>query len=156
MKRLFAAMCLLSLAVPTSAEVIEFKSAKNWVSVPDDGSGGPFVLIWAHPRGLGEAGTQFFTPVEVSESTFSVSRANLPDIQVIPESDLVAWVLTGLVLVALAGMRRIPWQTDRSGEQAIDPNINASHHRTLIWRLSRRASPALSTESRDECCIDSL
>ena len=126
MKRLFAAMCLLSLAVPTSAEVIEFKSAKNWVSVPDDGSGGPFVLIWAHPRGLGEAGTQFFTPVEVSESTFSVSRANLPDIQVIPESDLVAWILPGLVLVALAGMRRIPWPTDGSGNRRL---IRTSMHR---------------------------
>jgi hypothetical protein len=125
-KRLFAAVFLLALAVPTSAEVIEFRSAKNWVSVPDDGSGGPFVLIWAHPRGLGEAGTQFFTPVEVSASTFSVSRTNLPDIQVIPESELVAWILPGLVLVALAGMRRIPWRRTARGNRRL---IRTSMHR---------------------------
>jgi hypothetical protein len=106
MKRLFAAVILLAFAMPTVAEVVEFKPAENWESVPNDGSGGPLVLLWAHPRGLGQSGTQFFTPVEVSTSVFSVT--DIPDIQVvvIPEHNSFAWIFVGLAIGGVLGLRR--------------------------------------------------
>jgi hypothetical protein len=106
MKRLFAAVVLLAFAMPTLAEVVEFKPAENWESVPNDGSGGPLVLLWAHPRGLGQSGTQFFTPVEVSTSVFSVT--DIPDIQVvvIPEHNSFAWIFVGLAAGGVFGLRR--------------------------------------------------
>ena len=84
MKALFVAVILLGLAIPALAKVVEFAPAKNWVSVPDDGSRGPFLLLWAHPRGLGQSGAQFFSPVQASTSTFSVSPEGLPLVQVTP------------------------------------------------------------------------
>jgi hypothetical protein len=98
----------MAFAVPTFAEIIEFKPADNWVSVPDDGSGGPLVLIWAQPRGLGQSGTQFFTPVEVSTSVFSVTPQELPDLQVatIPEPSSVAWIGVGIAICGFVGLQR--------------------------------------------------
>jgi hypothetical protein len=108
MKRLLAAVILLAFAMPTIAEIVEFKPADNWESVPGDGSGGPLVLLWAHPRGLGQSGTQFFTPIEVSTSVFSVTPQDLPDIQlvVVPEHNSFAWVFVGLAICGIAGLRK--------------------------------------------------
>ncbi|MEO8629433.1 MAG: hypothetical protein ABI612_15230, partial [Betaproteobacteria bacterium] len=80
MRIIFAAI-LLAFAMPATAELVQFKSAENWESAPDDGSGGPFYLMWVRPRGLGQTGTQFFTPVEVSTTVFSVSQPDLPFVQ---------------------------------------------------------------------------
>jgi hypothetical protein len=108
MKRLFAAMILLAFAVPTVAEIVEFKPAENWESVPDDGSGGPLVLLWAQPRGLGQSGTQFFTPVEVSTSVFSVIPQDLPDVQLVtvPEHNSFAWIFVGLAICGVVRLWR--------------------------------------------------
>jgi len=108
MKRFSAAVILLALSMSALAEVVEFKPAANWESVPDGGSGGPFVLLWAQPRGLGQSGTQFFSPVEVSTSFFSVARQDLPDIQlvVVPEHNSFAWIFVGLAACAVVGLRR--------------------------------------------------
>jgi hypothetical protein len=105
---IFAAVILLAFAMPASAELVEFKPAANWVSAPDDGSGGPFYLMWVRPRGLGQTGTQFFTPVEVSTSVFSVTQQDLPLLQTatIPEPSSVAWIFVGLALCATVALRR--------------------------------------------------
>ncbi len=108
MKALFAAVVWLVYATPTLAEVVEFKPAANWVSIPDDGSGGPFVLLWAQPKGLGQTGTQFFTPVEVSNSVFSVARQDLPALQTvtIPEPEILACIFMGLALCGAVELHR--------------------------------------------------
>lgn len=109
MKRFFAAVILLAFAIPAVAEVVEFKSAENWVSAPDDGSGGPFVLLWARPRGLTQSGDQLFTPVEVSTSPFSVTQQGLPPIHVVtvPEHDSFVWILVGLAIWASVKVPRM-------------------------------------------------
>ncbi len=108
MRRMLIASMLLAWTVPALAEVVDFKPADNWVSAPDDGSGGPLVLIWAHPRGLGQSGTQFFSPVEVSTSVFSVIPDELPSLQVtaIPEPSAFAWIFSALAIYGIAGLRK--------------------------------------------------
>ena len=109
MKRFLAAVILLAFAIPPVAEVVEFKSAENWVSAPDDGSGGPFVLLWARPRGLTQSGDQLFTPVEVSTSPFSATQEGLPPIHVVtvPEHDSFVWILVGLAIWAVMTLPRL-------------------------------------------------
>ena len=116
MKRFLAAVILLAFAIPAVAEVVEFKSAENWVSAPDDGSGGPFVLLWARPRGLTQSGDQLFTPVEVSTSLFSVSQQGLPPIHVVtvPEHDSFVWILVGLAIWAVMTLPRLQRRKDKS------------------------------------------
>jgi hypothetical protein len=97
----------LFLAESARDPVVRFKPAENWVSVPDDGSGGPLVLLWAHPRGLGQSGVHFFSPVEVSTSLFSVTPRELPAIDLaIPEPKSAAWILAGLAICGVLGLRK--------------------------------------------------
>ena len=103
----FAAVIFLILAMPSFAEIIEFKPADNWVSKPNDGSGGPLVLMWAQPKGLSQSGTQFFSPVQVSTSVFPVPISDIPDIQVVPEHvvpepELPTWIFLGMAVLAIA------------------------------------------------------